>query len=537
MVSTQRLPSGESQTSHGTSPNGGQQQGGSTGPNPHPQGQQGNAQGQSQPLLGSTTFTLTVAPPSPPAGSSPSERNFALNAARGSFASQSWSSKTADGGPSSASAQDAQRKRSSRQHDKPYQLDVGAYGIPKRRRNDGFRGSRRRHQLSTDVIEEFALGDWDLAEQVGEDAYFVREDAMGVADGVGGWNSRGNGAASSSTSTSPLAYVSSTGHNSHNYDHFHRHPPSQPSPSALFSRRLMHFCSLEVREARLQMTTSDLSPSPPSNPPKPPKVPYGVSQPSLKTGGLFTRDLAVDANGVNKGKIANARPFAWPWEVEQFEQPIQIDSYPDFTLGMDSLSLGEPSFVSADDSDVSGIDAMAAVPGATNSEGLAYEDKLFVIEDDDVIEEPAIIDPVDVLERAYNRTLAAHKRRVLRTQERRRMEEEVPSPERLNEGFWSRLGFGLHYFSPSLEDSPFNPSVNSTKPSSEADWEPLLAGSSTALLAILCGDCLRVAHLGDCSGLLVRNGEIVWRSEEMWWKVRITINPQVFFSAGSSSLV
>jgi len=32
------------------------------------------------------------------------------------------------------------------------------------------------------------LGDGlDLAVQVGEDAYFVRDNAMGVADGVGGW--------------------------------------------------------------------------------------------------------------------------------------------------------------------------------------------------------------------------------------------------------------------------------------------------------------------------------------------------------------
>jgi hypothetical protein len=28
----------------------------------------------------------------------------------------------------------------------------------------------------------------DLAVQIGEDAYFVRDNAMGVADGVGGWS-------------------------------------------------------------------------------------------------------------------------------------------------------------------------------------------------------------------------------------------------------------------------------------------------------------------------------------------------------------
>ncbi|KAK0551776.1 hypothetical protein OC846_003161 [Tilletia horrida] len=46
--------------------------------------------------------------------------------------------------------------------------------------------------------------------QVGEDAYFLREDALGVADGVGGWASR---------------------------------PGADP---ALYSRLLMHFCSVEL---------------------------------------------------------------------------------------------------------------------------------------------------------------------------------------------------------------------------------------------------------------------------------------------------
>jgi len=28
---------------------------------------------------------------------------------------------------------------------------------------------------------------------------------------------------------------------------------------------------------------------------------------------------------------------------------------------------------------------------------------------------------------------------------------------------------------------------------------------------------IRIAHLGDCMGMLVRGDDIVWRSEEMWW--------------------
>lgn len=70
--------------------------------------------------------------------------------------------------------------------------------------------------------------------------------------------------------------------------------------------------------------------------------------------------------------------------------------------------------------------------------------------------------------------------------------------------------------------------------------EPLLTGSSTALLAVLdsAGShaptpevsvvedaqahdaVIRIAHLGDCMGMLVREADIVWRSEEMWWAVR-----------------
>ena len=73
---------------------------------------------------------------------------------------------------------------------------------------------------------------------------------------------------------------------------------------------------------------------------------------------------------------------------------------------------------------------------------------------------------------------------------------------------------------------------------------PLMTGSSTALVAILQHSprpapraappprpmlfaapaptttydaVLKIAHLGDCMGMLVRDERIAWRSEEMWW--------------------
>ena len=33
------------------------------------------------------------------------------------------------------------------------------------------------------------------------------------------------------------------------------------------------------------------------------------------------------------------------------------------------------------------------------------------------------------------------------------------------------------------------------------------------------GAVIRIAHLGDCMGMLIRGEEIVWRTEEMWWNV------------------
>lgn len=33
---------------------------------------------------------------------------------------------------------------------------------------------------------------------------------------------------------------------------------------------------------------------------------------------------------------------------------------------------------------------------------------------------------------------------------------------------------------------------------------------------------IKIAHVGDCMGMLVRDEEIVWRTEEMWWDVRVS---------------
>jgi protein phosphatase PTC7 len=40
-------------------------------------------------------------------------------------------------------------------------------------------------------------------------------------------------------------------------------------------------------------------------------------------------------------------------------------------------------------------------------------------------------------------------------------------------------------------------------------------GSSTCILALLHHSTLRIANLGDCSLLVIRNGEIIYRTKEL----------------------
>lgn len=137
-------------------------------------------------------------------------------------------------------------------------------------------------------------------------------------------------------------------------------------------------------------------------------------------------------------------------------------------------------------------------------------------EEDDAFDMDELQEGLDVLlilERAYARTLEAH---------------VVPASSN----------------PPAAQSRPSTP-PHTYPPQHKPDTVPLLTGSSTALLAVLdhagsgphphptpevseaspaeaagCDAVIRIAHLGDCMGMLVRGDEIVWRSDEMWWSVR-----------------
>jgi protein phosphatase PTC7 len=108
-------------------------------------------------------------------------------------------------------------------------LPLWMFGAPSQQLPSRYRLSSAGHGIPKPRHVALPEGDQALtsAVQVGEDAYFVTHNGLGVADGVGGWSS------------------SKHAHNN----------AAQRANSSLFSRRLMHFCAQE-----LQNTTGEPDP-------------------------------------------------------------------------------------------------------------------------------------------------------------------------------------------------------------------------------------------------------------------------------------
>ncbi|KAJ6580907.1 hypothetical protein B0H19DRAFT_1060608 [Mycena capillaripes] len=452
----------------------------------------------------------------------------------------------------------AQRRRGPR-----YTLDVGAYGIPKR---------GHRVQPPTDA---------PLAVQVGEDAYFVRENAMGVADGVGGWaRVKHPGipirpARAPLADLAPLAAICARGNPSRILLHA---PPAGPSASALFARRLMHFCADEVDRA--------------SSHPPPHQHQYSHPQPSTSTSRSRPQPIVTpwrpQAASTSRWEAPSSysRFAPYPASASLYAGPSSLPSSSAFPEPWHSLapssfpSSSSSSFTPfAEPGSFSALDEPSADPyenpwAAEYNKHDSYDewaDELEVSPADALAAElDELADGLDVLhilERAYERTLTAH---------------VVPAP-----------------VSP-----PTSPSAASSWPSSTTNTRtvtgasrtttipasttseqlrepkpktiPLLAGSSTALVAVLdyvpAGEVdnaiafvsaessvasasaktkakarggeeegelltpvLKIAHVGDCMGMLVRGGEVAWRSEEMWWRWNTPVQLSAVGASSSSS--
>ena len=149
------------------------------------------------------------------------------------------------------------------------------------------------------------------------------------------------------------------------------------------------------------------------------------------------------------------------------------------------------------------------------------------------------LDVLMILEKAYQKTLQSHVCRPEEASSSGSGSSRSPSP---SDSIPDRA--------PSASLSPSHPLSALSEGSAAGARVPLREGSSTALVAILehpsaraksvdtslfspqpsankqgqpeistDGAVIRIAHLGDCMGMLIRGEEIVWRTEEMWWNV------------------
>jgi len=297
-----------------------------------------------------------------------------------------------------------------------YHLDVGAYGIPKRT-------PPLHRPLHTSPSPQPPLADdLNLAVQVGEDAYFIRDNAMGIADGVGGWsrsNNRGHG----------------------------------PTPSALFAERLMHNCAVELSVPPLLSA----SPSPPS--PLPPLTP-------------------------NPNPNRNAWYWSDPWPPSSPPPP----------------------------------------PSTSSSQQRSLETEL----EDELEQLSQGIDVLQILERAYDNTLkSAQSPKSINNCHAQ--EEEAGERQDETAGSSTALLAVLDHLPRYSDVASASASAGVSVGASDgpSTMKNYAAGSMSVSFTseeadkgMGCDAAIRIVHVGDCMGMLVRDEDIVWRTEEMWWNVR-----------------
>lgn len=444
-----------------------------------------------------------------------------------------------------------------------YQLDVGAYGIAKKSsQGNGVGGAKSRGKE-----EE---GDLGLSVQVGEDAYFIRDNAMGVADGVGGWAraARHSGAFAHHLPShwlQSLTLITDLSKSS-----------EDPSPSALFARRLMNFCSAEMGTAAL----SSFAHTPPINQ-------YQYNPTSYKSFSFPTQAHWHRSQLPFPPHISHPPPppclsspspslSSQPDEYDELDMDMDADPAEDIDVDMTELEEGLDVLMILERAYESAIKAHV-IPASSSSTGASAGSSGASISSD-TDEVPTAPKPngsssISVKPPAPTPSTSPHARP---THTRPMHTYSTPN-----------TGFHSNAKSPTTT-TPLHPPAPKQTPMA------LLEGSSTALLAVLdhsprvprsrihshrlnlqtqtpksekslllrskipslkslyptprpvphsskyppnkgvpspaparkelaggggSGAVLKIAHLGDCMGMLVREDEIVWRSEEMWWSV------------------
>ncbi|KAJ6457405.1 hypothetical protein C8R47DRAFT_1180924 [Mycena vitilis] len=338
--------------------------------------------------------------------------------------------------------------RATRRRGPRYTLDVGAYGIAKR--------GQRVRALHTRAEQT----DAPLAVQVGEDAYFVRENAMGVADGVGGW-----------------ARVK------------HPAPPTGASASALFARRLMHFCADEVDRASHSHSQTYLDPE------------DAREQEEAQREQARARERSRERE---------------EWEREEREEALEAE-LGELADGLDVLHILERAYERTLGAHVVPAPAAAAPTASVNGRATPSTTPTSP-------STPSTTPPLWAKEpKTKTIPLLAGSSTALVA-----VLDYVPAGE--------VRGFEVSGASSAAGIAAADLAANATGVKGVKGVKDGVGGAGAGARAGVGGvgitgtagagaqdeaeltPVLKIAHVGDCMGMLVRGGEVAWRSEEMWWR-------------------
>lgn len=221
-----------------------------------------------------------------------------------------------------------------------------------------------------------------------------------------------------------------------------------PSPSALFARRLMHHCSAEALE--VDACTSQRREASPARSASP-----------RRTGSTALND-------------------AWPWnaDIQELNEELE-DSLEELEDGLDILMILERAYEKTIKAHVVPEESTAQVAQPSSLVSIPEEQPLSMGPRDTVVSSPASSPPPET--------------------------PFVPQPRivPLKTGSSTALVAVLQHSRPPTPpgSSPHRPILFNLpappKPTHDA--------------------VLKIAHLGDCMGMLVRDEHIAWRSAEMWW--------------------
>ncbi|KAK7696369.1 hypothetical protein QCA50_001023 [Cerrena zonata] len=350
-----------------------------------------------------------------------------------------------------------------------YHLDVGAYGIPKRGGDVRIAGCDGRGGLPFGVWDRDLGKDRYASVLVGEDAYFVRDNAMGVADGVGGWSKLHKQVAGK---------------------------VDDSSPSAMFAQHLMHYCSEEVDAATSSIHSE-----------------YSSLEEELEeeledsledlTDGLDV--LMILERAYEKTMKAHVKPS---------ESPTPSTTSPACDGQNTTLEPSKPNSTHTVTPSQS-----AELSSSTSTQSSPYEPKPSASVKSTFTSASASTpslssEPTPLREGSATALVA--------------ILDHAPAPAPLsNPSNRTLQSSATASRVPSSSSSFFYPRPrvfpSSSIPMNLAahglgkgnEWNGKVngnAGAGEEMRAVM-----RIAHLGDCMGMLIRKDEIVWRTEEMWW--------------------